>query len=55
MDKRFISSPNRPDRASGSPSLLLFSGHREAFPLGVKRPVLIAENSPISSTEVKSK
>jgi hypothetical protein len=47
-----VPSSRRPDRLWGHPSLLLI-GYRGLFPLGVKRPVREAIDSPTSSTEVK--
>jgi hypothetical protein len=56
MSKRslkFFSSPPRPDRLWGPPSLL-FKGYRGFFPQGVKRPGRVVDHSPPSSAEVKN-
>jgi len=47
----FFSSPQRPDRFWGQPSLL-FNGYRDLSP-GVKRPGRDADHSPPSSAGVK--
>jgi hypothetical protein len=49
---KIFSSPQRPDRLWGPPSLL-FNGYRGSFP-GVKQPGPEADHSPPSSTEVKN-
>jgi hypothetical protein len=50
--KRFFSSPQRPDRLWGAPSLLS-SGYRGRFS-GCKRPEREADDSPPSSSEIKN-
>ena len=49
---RFFSSPKRPDRLWGPPSLI-FSGYR-GISSGVKRPECDVDHSPPSSAEVKN-
>jgi hypothetical protein len=49
---KFFSSPNRPDKLWGPPSLL-FNGHRISFP-GVKPPGRVADHSPPLSTEANT-
>jgi hypothetical protein len=51
--KRFVSSPQRPDRLWGPPSHLT-NGYRGAFSLVVKRPGSKADYSPPSSVEIKN-
>ena len=51
-DKRFISSPKRPNRLCDPPSLL-FIGYRGSFP-GIKQPGSQFNHSPPFSVEVKS-
>jgi hypothetical protein len=48
----FFSSPSRPERLCGPPSLLS-NGYQGLFPWGVKRPGREADHSPPSSAEVK--
>ena len=50
--KRIFSSPNRPHRPWGPPSLL-FHGHGGTF-MGIKRPKRDVDHSPPSSSEVKN-
>jgi hypothetical protein len=49
----FFSSPPRPDRLRGPPSLL-FNGYQGLFPWEVKRPWCESDHSPPSSTEIKN-
>jgi hypothetical protein len=49
---RFFSSPQRPDRLWGPPSLV-FSGYWESFPLDIRRQGRKPGHSPPSSAEVK--
>jgi hypothetical protein len=51
--ERFLSSPRRPNRLWGPPSLLS-NGYRWRFPPGVKRPGREADHLPPSSAEVKN-
>jgi hypothetical protein len=51
-EKRFLSSPKRPDRLWGPPSLI-FSRYRGSFP-GVKQPGSLFNHSLPFSVEVKS-
>jgi hypothetical protein len=49
----FFSSPPRPERLWGPPSLLS-NGYRGALSLRVKQPGREADHSPLSSAEVKN-
>jgi hypothetical protein len=52
VGSRIFSSPHRPDRLRGPPSLL-FNVYGGLFSRGVKRPGREADHSPPTSAEVK--
>jgi hypothetical protein len=52
VGENIFSSPRRPDRLWGPPSLL-YNGYRGALSLRVKRPGNEADHSPPPSAEIK--